>query len=86
MNSRGCPQTQPDPGGRLPPHLERPTGGMPVGAVWGNKTVVESPFMLPISVFEALRDAVAQAGGQPKAMNAPATADEVLRSVSPRHK
>jgi xanthine dehydrogenase large subunit len=49
--------------------------------VHGSKAVGEPPFMLAISVFEALRDAVAQAGGQPEAMNAPATAEEVLRSV-----
>jgi xanthine dehydrogenase large subunit len=49
--------------------------------VHGSKAVGEPPFMLAISVFEALRDAVAQAGGAPEAMNAPATAEEVLRSV-----
>ena len=53
--------------------------------VHGSKAVGEPPFMLAISVFEALRDAVAQAGGDPIAMNAPATAVEVLRSVSPLH-
>jgi xanthine dehydrogenase large subunit len=49
--------------------------------VHSSKAVGEPPFMLAISVFEALRDAVAQAGGQPEAMNAPATAEEVLRAV-----
>ncbi len=49
--------------------------------VHGSKAVGEPPFMLAISVFEALRDAVAQAGGRPEAMNAPATAEEVLRAV-----
>jgi xanthine dehydrogenase large subunit len=49
--------------------------------VHGSKAVGEPPFMLAISVFEALRDAVAQAGGDAGAMNAPATAEEVLRSV-----
>ncbi len=49
--------------------------------VFGSKAVGEPPFMLGISVYEALRDAVAQAGGQPDAMNAPATAEEVLRAV-----
>jgi xanthine dehydrogenase large subunit len=49
--------------------------------VFGSKAVGEPPFMLGISVFEALRDAVAQAGGRPDAMNAPATAEEVLRAV-----
>ncbi len=49
--------------------------------VHGSKAVGEPPFMLAISVFEALRDAVAQAGGTPEAMNAPATAEEVLRAL-----
>jgi xanthine dehydrogenase large subunit len=37
--------------------------------------------MLGISVFEALRDAVAQAGGRHGAMNAPAPAEEVLHAL-----
>jgi xanthine dehydrogenase large subunit len=50
--------------------------------VHGSKAVGEPPFMLAISVIEALRDAVAQAGGQATAMNAPATAEEVLRALN----
>ena len=50
--------------------------------VHGSKAVGEPPFMLAISVYEALRDAVAQAGGRPDAMNAPATAEEVLCACS----
>ncbi|MBA4261859.1 MAG: xanthine dehydrogenase molybdopterin binding subunit [Comamonadaceae bacterium] len=50
--------------------------------VHGSKAVGEPPLMLAISVFEALRDAVAQAGGKPEAMNAPATAEEVLRACT----
>lgn len=50
--------------------------------VHGSKAVGEPPFMLAISVFEALRDAVAQAGGRPGALNAPATAEEVLNSLA----
>jgi xanthine dehydrogenase large subunit len=49
----------------------------------GSKAVGEPPFMLGISVFEALRDAVAQAGGRAEAMNAPGTAEEVLRALTP---
>ncbi|MEZ5662994.1 MAG: xanthine dehydrogenase molybdopterin binding subunit [Burkholderiaceae bacterium] len=49
--------------------------------VHGSKAVGEPPFMLAVSVYEALRDAVAQAGGKPETMNAPATAEEVLRAV-----
>ena len=50
--------------------------------VHGSKAVGEPPFMLAISVFEALRDAVSQADGSPEAMNAPATAQEVLRALT----
>jgi len=52
--------------------------------VHGSKAVGEPPFMLAVSVYEALRDAVAQARGDGKlvTMNAPATAEEVLRSLS----
>ncbi len=48
--------------------------------VFGSKAVGEPPFMLAISVFEALRDAVAQARGdaQTVQLNAPATAERVL--------
>ncbi len=52
--------------------------------VHGSKAVGEPPFMLAVSVYEALRDAVAavRGGREPVAMNAPATAEEVLRSLS----
>jgi xanthine dehydrogenase large subunit len=49
--------------------------------VFGSKAVGEPPFMLAISVFEALRDAVAQArgpGAGPVQLYAPATAENVL--------
>jgi len=51
--------------------------------VFGSKAVGEPPFMLAISVFEALRDAVAQArgDGQTVLLNAPATAERVLWAV-----
>jgi xanthine dehydrogenase large subunit len=49
--------------------------------VHGSKAVGEPPFMLAISVYEALRDAVARAHGDAEAMNAPATAEEVLRAL-----
>jgi xanthine dehydrogenase large subunit len=39
--------------------------------------------MLAISVYEALRDAVAQAGGRAEHLNAPATAQEILQAMSP---
>ncbi len=55
--------------------------------VFGSKAVGEPPLMLAISVYEALRDAVAstRADGQPVAMNAPATAENVLRALVAAH-
>ncbi|WP_198971740.1 xanthine dehydrogenase molybdopterin binding subunit [Xylophilus sp. ASV27] len=54
--------------------------------VFGSKAVGEPPFMLAISVYEALRDAVAAARGahdkaQPLQLEAPATAENVLRAL-----
>ena len=51
--------------------------------VFGSKAVGEPPFMLAISVFEALRDAVAQARGDglQVQLTAPATAENVLRAI-----
>jgi xanthine dehydrogenase large subunit len=52
--------------------------------VHGSKAVGEPPFMLAISVFEALRHAVAaaRAHGQPVKLTAPATAEQVLRAIT----
>ena len=52
----------------------------PEDNVFGSKAVGEPPLMLAISVFEALREAVAQARGDGQAvqLNAPATAERVL--------
>jgi xanthine dehydrogenase large subunit len=50
--------------------------------VFGSKAVGEPPFMLAISVWEALRDAAAAArGGKAVHMDAPATAENVLRAL-----
>jgi xanthine dehydrogenase large subunit len=49
--------------------------------VGGSKAVGEPPFMLAISVWEALRDAAASARGGPVHMDAPATAENVLKSL-----
>jgi xanthine dehydrogenase large subunit len=51
--------------------------------VGGSKAVGEPPFMLAISVWEAIRDAVAQARGDGAVvqMDAPATAENVLKSL-----
>ena len=53
--------------------------------VFGSKAVGEPPFMLAISVYEALRDAVAQArggAGNLVKLTAPATAENVLRAIA----
>jgi xanthine dehydrogenase large subunit len=55
--------------------------------VGGGKAVIEPPFMLAISVWEAIRDAVAQArarahqNGKSVQMNSPATAENVLKAL-----
>ncbi len=47
--------------------------------VFGSKAVGEPPFMLAISVYEALRDAISTAGPRgPVQLRAPATAENVL--------
>ena len=51
--------------------------------VFGSKAVGEPPFMLAISVYEALRDAIASVGdGGPVQLTAPATAENVLRALA----
>ena len=52
--------------------------------VHGSKAVGEPPFMLAISVFEALRDAVASAlpPGARVQLEAPATPEHVLRALA----
>jgi xanthine dehydrogenase large subunit len=50
--------------------------------VFGSKAVGEPPLMLAISVWEAIRDAVATLpGGKPVRMRAPATPENVLAAV-----
>ena len=53
--------------------------------VGGSKAVGEPPFMLAISVYEALRNAVAAGrggdGAAPVVLTAPATAENVLRAL-----
>jgi xanthine dehydrogenase large subunit len=52
--------------------------------VFGSKAVGEPPFMLAISVYEALKDAVGSttAARQPVQLRAPATAENVLQALS----
>jgi len=53
--------------------------------VFGSKAVGEPPLMLAISVYEALRDAVAFARpGQVIALEAPATPEHVLEALGRR--
>ncbi len=56
----------------------------PQDNVFGSKAVGEPPLMLAISVFEAMREAVAQAraDGQVVQLNAPATAERVLWALN----
>lgn len=51
--------------------------------IGGSKAVGEPPFMLGISVFEALRDAVGQTlgGNEPVRLNAPATPERILMAL-----
>jgi xanthine dehydrogenase large subunit len=51
--------------------------------VFGSKAVGEPPFMLAISVYEALRDAIAQGRdtSTPVVLTAPATAENVLSAL-----
>jgi xanthine dehydrogenase large subunit len=49
--------------------------------VFGSKAVGEPPFMLAISVWEAYREAIAAADGDLHKLNAPCTAENVLRCL-----
>jgi xanthine dehydrogenase large subunit len=73
--------------GDIPPHfrIELWPEANREDNVFGSKAVGEPPFMLAISVWEALRDAVAQARGDasPVQMDAPATPERVLRALRP---
>ncbi|MBL3701691.1 xanthine dehydrogenase molybdopterin binding subunit [Sulfitobacter sp. BDSS02] len=56
-------------------------GENPAETIYRSKAVGEPPFMLGISAFLALSDAVAGCGAQYPALNAPATAEEVWRAI-----
>ncbi len=53
----------------------------PAQTIYRSKAVGEPPFMLGISAFLALSDAVASCGSSYPDLQAPATAEEVLRAV-----
>lgn len=70
--------------GDIPAHLkvELWHEANPEDNVGGSKAVGEPPFMLAISVWEALRDAAAAARGDGQVrMDAPATAENVLKAL-----
>lgn len=81
-----APSTYKIPTGRDAPADFRVTlydGDNPEDSIFKSKAVGEPPFMLGISVFLALRDAVAAAndGGIPQ-LNAPATPEQILKSIT----
>ena len=55
----------------------------PADTIHRSKAVGEPPLMLAISVFHALRDAVASCGGRSaaSALSAPATPESILRAM-----
>jgi xanthine dehydrogenase large subunit len=71
--------------GDLPPHwrVELWPEANREDNVFGSKAVGEPPLMLGISVWEALRDAIAQARGDglPVRLDAPATPERILRAL-----
>ena len=86
MLSTHAPSTYKIPtAGDVPQHLKVALWPEPnrEDNVFGSKAVGEPPFMLAISVFEALRDAVAQARGGYAAVQlaAPATAENLLKAL-----
>jgi xanthine dehydrogenase large subunit len=56
-------------------------GENPEATIYRSKAVGEPPFMLGISAFLALSDAVAACGGGYPDLNAPATAERVLAAI-----
>ncbi len=71
--------------GDVPSHLKVALWPQPnrEDNVYGSKAVGEPPFMLAISVYEALRDAISQARGdtQPIRLTAPATPENILAAL-----
>ena len=51
------------------------------GVVFGSKAVGEPPFMLAISVVNALKHAITSIGSKPPALRLPATPEAILRAV-----
>ena len=56
-------------------------GDNPSDTIYKSKAVGEPPFILGMSAFFALQDAVASCGDGPAHLNAPATAEEIKRAV-----
>jgi len=56
-------------------------GENPADTIYKSKAVGEPPFMLGMSAFFALQNAVSACGDKPARLNAPATAEEIMRAV-----
>ena len=86
MSTTHAPSTYKIPAtGDVPEHfrIELWPEPNPEDNVFRSKAVGEPPFMLAISVWEALREAASAArGGGALRMDAPATAENVLRAVT----
>ena len=69
--------------GCIPEHFNVELWGEPnrEDNIFGSKAVGEPPFMLAISVWEAYRDAIYSACGDLSRLNAPCTAENVLRCL-----
>ena len=67
-------------------HVQMYDSPNPEKTIYRSKAVGEPPLMLSLSVYHALRDAVAACGacGESVQLNAPATPEEVLRAVTER--
>jgi xanthine dehydrogenase large subunit len=53
-------------------------------SIYRSKAVGEPPLMLGMSVFHAIKDAIAATGDGPLHLNAPATPEAVLLAVAQR--
>jgi xanthine dehydrogenase large subunit len=69
--------------GCIPEHLKVDLWPEPnrEDTIHASKAVGEPPFMLAISVWEAMREAIAAAGGDVAKLNAPCTGENVMRSL-----
>ena len=66
----------------LPPESPLWDAPNPAATIYRSKAVGEPPFMLGISTFLALSDAVAACGPNYPALDAPATPERILRAIA----